>query len=56
MVVFCDDTTCQNCDSFNTKCKLPAISLEVREGEFKNGKREVFNACVNYKERNDGEN
>lgn len=54
MVVFCDDCTCAyNKDG---KCVLPAIDLAVREGEFKEGKREVFNTCQNYRGNSDGEN
>lgn len=54
MIVFCDDRTCAyNKDG---KCVLPAIELEVREGEFKEGKREVFNACLYYRSKSDGEN
>lgn len=54
MIVFCNDSTCVH--NRNGNCSLIAIELEVREGEFKEGKREVFNACQNYRSNDDGEN
>lgn len=53
MIVFCDDETCAYCKY--GKCTLPAIQIEVREGEFKDGKREVFNSCQNYRGNVNGE-
>lgn len=53
MILFCDDKTCAHNDG--QACKLTVVKLEVREGEFKDGKREVFNSCQNYRGKDDGE-
>lgn len=52
MIVFCDDDTCVH--NRNGNCSLIAIELEMRGGEFKDGKQEIFNSCKNYKEKTDG--
>ena len=52
MIIFCETDSCVNncCGG----CQLLAIELEIREGDFKDGKREIFSACKNYKETTDG--
>lgn len=54
MIVFCDDTTCAYNDG--QACKLSVIAMSVDQGELRQGKRETFNVCQNYREKENNGN